>query len=367
MYHRVPIAFFVIFAVFLGIGAGPQKREAPPTTLASCGYLYAPPFAYPIEKTRRNCGSASPRSYTPRHRGLGFEILDIESEACFVPDSAYRLLDELIEGVLQRLPSRVPPQDGQAKIEYVLTVSRITGEVLEAKGFELNIPTYTLSDALLERNTAQKSPRHIFDCDTGSMILLTIAEKLSLPAFMVEMQLSKESWHNYVRWQIDDKIAIDWDTNGRDQCVTPPDMPQLQGRSMSREQTISYVLRLRASLWSSRGEISKAFDDYREAIRLFPGHPVANNGWAWLVATKNLPGRETYKAEALKAANQAVSIRRIPDYLDTLACVHAFLGNFELAAQHEEEALKGEPSSADFLRRLEQFRSTPPKDCTGDE
>jgi tetratricopeptide (TPR) repeat protein len=367
MYYRAQVFSFVVFSVLFALGAGPSERSAPPKKLGECGQLYAPPFAYPTDDKRRPCGSASQRSYTPRHRGLGFEILDIESEACFVPDDAYRLLDELIDAVLQRLPSSTAPQDVPSRTSFVLDIGRITGDVLEAKGFELNIPTYTLSDALLERNTARRSPRHIFDCDTGAMIILTIAEKLSLPGFMVEMQLSKDSWHNYVRWQIDEKTSIDWDTNGRDQCVTPANMPPLQGQSMSRDQTISYVLRLRARLWSSRGEVLKAFDDYREAIRRFPEHPVANNGWAWLVATKNIPDRETYRAEALKAANQAVSIRRIPDYLDTLACVHAFAGNFELAAQYEEEALKGDGSNANFLRRVAQFRATPPKDCTGDE
>lgn len=37
----------------------------------------------------------------------------------------------------------------------------------------------TLSDALIDRNAVGESPRRIFDCDTGSLIFLAIAENLS--------------------------------------------------------------------------------------------------------------------------------------------------------------------------------------------
>lgn len=364
MLHRLASTAIALTTIIC-MGAGPLDRKAPPNMLRQCGYLYADPIASPLDSKRRECGPAGERRYTPRNRGLGFEILDIESEACFVPDDAYRLLDDVIDEVVKQLPSPVP-QDTQAKIDYVLAASRTMGNVLEGKGFELNIPTYTLSDALLPRNTPRKNPRHIFDCDTGSMMLLTIAEKLAIPAFMVEMQLSGDSWHNYVRWQIDANTTVDWDTNGRDQCVTPPNMPALQGVSMSRDQTLAYVLRLRGGLWSSRGVISKAFDDYRASIRLFPEHPVANNGFAWFVATKGeLPDREKYLPEALKAATQAVAVRPIAGYLDTLACVHAFAKDFNSAIRYQTMAVQNEPTKAIFSERLEMFKATPPRDCTG--
>src|SRR5579863_3809898 len=50
----------------------------------------------------RPCGAPTKRQYLARHRGIGFEILDSESEACFVPDQEYRLLDDLIDSVLAR-------------------------------------------------------------------------------------------------------------------------------------------------------------------------------------------------------------------------------------------------------------------------
>jgi hypothetical protein len=56
-----------------------------------CGDVYAPPFANPVDAGRRSCPPAEARAYTARHRGIGFDTLDLETEACFVPDESYRL------------------------------------------------------------------------------------------------------------------------------------------------------------------------------------------------------------------------------------------------------------------------------------
>jgi len=65
----------------------------------------------------RSCGAPLTREYVARHRGIGFEVLDSESEACFVPDQEYRLLDDLIDSVLTRTTydGTITTLDGQGQ------------------------------------------------------------------------------------------------------------------------------------------------------------------------------------------------------------------------------------------------------------
>jgi hypothetical protein len=109
------------------------------------------------------------------------------------------------------------------------------------------------------------------------------------------------------------------------------------------------------------------FQDYREAMRLFPERAGAYTGFAWPVATKDFPERTRYREAASAAAERAVALRRIPDDLDTLACAYAFAGDFPRAASHEREARDGVPSNSQYKRRLEQFEASRPADCTAAE
>ena len=256
--------------------AGLKERSLP-----DCGSIYAEPFASAADAGRRTCLPSGSRNYSPKHKGLGFQILDLESEASFVPDDAYRLLDSVIDQVLAQLPTAKRQSNANSNISDVLAVSTVTGNVLAKSGFGLYIPTETLGDALAFRNAPGEEPRHVFDCDTGSMILLTVAQSLSLPASLVEITLPSGNGHNYVRWDVGGNSTVDWDTNGRAQCTTPSNMPSFQGKSMSQTETMSYALMLRAPLWQKRGLVARAVDDYREAAKGRPDHPAPLN---------NLPG-----------------------------------------------------------------------------
>ena len=94
-------------------------------------------------------------------------------------------------------------------------------------------------------NCCYRKPRYTFDCDDGSL-LLTVADAPGLPPSLVEITLPGGSGHNFVRWKIDEKTIVDWDTNGRAQCIIPLNNPSFQGKIMSHEQTLSYILFLRA-------------------------------------------------------------------------------------------------------------------------
>lgn len=132
--------------------------------------MYAPPFARASDAGPRKCGVPAPRSYGPRHKGLGFEILDSESKACFVPDQEYKLLDEIIDAVMKSVKYDPMLIDKQARLDQAQQISKTISNTLTGRGFALYIPTEALSDALIDRNLPGQSERHIFDCDTGSLI-----------------------------------------------------------------------------------------------------------------------------------------------------------------------------------------------------
>ena len=139
---------------------------------------------------------------------------------------------------------------------------------------------------------------------------------------------------------------------------------------------MAYVLSLRGGLWERRRAFSQASADYLKAMKEFPERPGAYNSFAWLVATRIFPERQSYKNDALEAANRAVSIRKHSDYLDTLACTYALVGDFDNAAAAERAALEKlreeaphdyQKVRAVFQARLAGFTASVPKDCTGEE
>jgi tetratricopeptide (TPR) repeat protein len=343
------------------IVAHPPSHNEPP----NCGDMYAPPFAAARDAGSRKCDANLRRNYVPRHKGLGFEILDSESRACFVPDQEYQLLDEIIDSVSAGVKYDANLADSQARIAQALQISKKISTTLTERGFALYIPTDTLSDALINRNLPNERERHIFDCDTGSLIFLTVTENLGAPVSLVDITLPSGSGHNYVRWRIDDQTSLDWDINGQDQCTTPGNLASYEGRSMTRHETLGYALSLRAHIWEQRRNFDSAVADYREASKLYPEAPGSYNNFAWMIATKDFQRRKELQEEALKAANHAVTIARMANYLDTLACVDALLGNFQEAIAYESEALAKGGRNSDFQRRLDMFKNK--KDCTGEK
>ncbi|UJW73543.1 hypothetical protein [Rhizobium sp. SL42] len=255
--------------------------------------------------------------------------------------------------------------DDAALRDNVLMISRITGDVLAEKGFSLKIPTDTLASALFPQNGEHEDPLFSIDCDTSSLILLTVAENIGLNAALVEMRLGSGAGHNFVRWNLSDGESVDWDTNGRTQCSAPTDTPTYQGRSMSRDETLAYLTTIRAQDWDRRNETLRALSDYRLAIQLAQAHPVAFNNFVWIVATRDFPGREKLKIEALGYGDTLILIERSAGNLDTAACIAAYAGDFTKAASLEREAIRLAPDENVFEERLKYFTANQPRDCTG--
>jgi hypothetical protein len=137
---------------------------------------------------------------------------------------------------------------------------------------------------------------------------------------------------------------------------------------MSRNELLAYVLTIRGYSWKRRGLPLTGLSDFRRAMSLAPGWPDGFNDFAWLIATRNVPTRKRYVAEALTAARTAVSLDRTPDRLDTLACAQALSGDFSAAKETESEAISGagEDERGTFSKRRGLFQSSVPTDCTGE-
>lgn len=362
--NRTVTARAVIFLALACLRAGAADLELS-ARLPVCGdeRLYAPPIASPGPALApRPCPEPVARSYAPRYRGLGYDILMIESAACFVPDDSFRLLDSLIDQARGSLASRSPADvDWQKRAARTFTS---VGATLLANGFELHVPTDTLGDALAER-ALPEGGRHIADCDTAAFLYLSVAQSLSLPMGMVEIRLATGESHNYLRWTSANGRAMDWDTNGRAQCRTPGKLPAWQGRTLSRDEVLGYATLLRGEFWQKKGAFEKALADYRSGTRLYPQSPKGQNNLAWLIATSAAFKSAAFQAEALAAARRAMALEPDANTLDTLACVRARGGDFAGAIIAQEQALALKPEDKDFMARMRGFRQTPARDCVG--
>lgn len=139
-----------INAMWLYGGDQPRSKsiQAP---LAYCGEIYTQPFGNRSDAWSRQCDNHGVRSYRHRNRGLGFEILDSESEACFVPDNEYMLLDKLVDQVEAQVHYDPGVADPTERLKQAALISKTISDTMAENGFGLYIPTDTLSDALLNR------------------------------------------------------------------------------------------------------------------------------------------------------------------------------------------------------------------------
>ena len=298
----------------------------------------------------------------------------MESEACFVPDTAYAQLDAIVAGTIAKLTPAERAGRGVSAEARVLAVSKAMDKVMISAGYGLWIPTETLGDALVNRS-AGAPPRFIVDCDTGSLILMTIAEILGMPTALVEVTLPSSNSHNYVRWSLPQGTFIDWDTNQRGVCTTPAGQPAFQGRALSATETMGYAYILRAPIWKRNRAFDRAIADYHMAIRDRPDSPTAYNNLAWQVATTNWPGRQGLQSEAMASGDKALSLQEssgdrrltnsdIANFGDTRACLLALASDFKGAAAAEAKVVSLSPKP-EFIERLKSFQASTPHDCTG--
>ncbi|MBW1731639.1 MAG: tetratricopeptide repeat protein [Deltaproteobacteria bacterium] len=100
-----------------------------------------------------------------------------------------------------------------------------------------------------------------------------------------------------------------------------------------------------------------AIRDYLKVIHLRPNSAGSYNNLAWIYATAEDPAYRDCK-KAIRYAQRALEMGRNPAWMDTLASAYAECGNFELAAQTEQEAYQlSSPPNPLFLKRAEIYKS----------
>ncbi len=354
-------------ALVLCAALAPSALAAPldDATLRTCGSWY---FAARQGAPPARACAAGERTYQPRYDGLAYEILDLESEACFVTDDSYRLLDRIMDEIHVEIDALGFAPGDAPNADILNRMGEITVDTLVRHGFRLYIGTRTIGDALTER-TAGAQRYYPFDCDIGALILLTVGQHYGVQGWVVEIRLSPEDTHNYARWALAGGEIVDWDTNGRGPCQTRGDHPPWQGRAWSHDELLAYILNIRAATWRNQNNTEGELADLLRAMELAPAHPNSFNNYAWLVATRALTDRDQHSARAHAAALHAVRLERSGNYLDTLACVVAMRGDFTSAAALQREAIqlvRDYESARQFSERLARFTSAPPRDCTGE-
>ncbi len=212
-------------------------------------------------------------------------------------------------------------------------------------------------------------PGHLFDCDTGSYIYISIAQRLDFPVAMVEIEVPGEPSgrgfgdHNFVRWTLSDGRKVDWDPN--DQRRRWGDVEDgLYGYAWSENQLLGYVYFTRGIGWADITHHSEAIADYEQSIALFPEYPKARNNIAWLLSTKRELQSLGREADALAYAQEAVQLQPSPNQRDTLACAYAINGDFEKAVEVQLGVVRDEPADV-FKRRLEMLQRD--ENCLGED
>jgi tetratricopeptide (TPR) repeat protein len=208
---------------------------------------------------------------------------------------------------------------------------------------------------------------HIVDCDTGAMMLITIARLLGLDASLVEMVTRSQDDHNYVHYRLAADRSFNWDVNGVTACATPEGARPWEAVPLTDRQVAGYVIGLRGWNWERLGRWDNALADWREAADLWPERPRQANWYAWAVAADQGAWRDAHRQDGLVMAERAVAVSADPNALDTLGCAKAFAGDFTGATEAEQRALEGLPEGDVRRQELEDraARFANRRDCSG--
>jgi len=290
---------------------------------------------------------------------IGHIILDIESN---IPGRhlVKNQLNTLLELAVEEVDKSGVRQISDEKKRAVATFEAIA-RAIRTNGFQHKIGIYPHSLTEVLSSTSK-----LFDCDTGSFIFLSVAEKLNLPVSMVEVEVPSYSPsrefgdHNFVRWTLKDGNTVDWDPNDENQRHGDA-QSSLYGFAWTKEQLIGYVFFARGLDWEKQGYFKKALDDYEQSIRLFPTWPKAKNNVAWLFASRSELQHLGREKEALTLAKEVVALHPTANNKDTLACAYALNGDFENAIEVQKSVVAANPHAPSFADNLRKMQSR--KNC----
>jgi len=110
-------------------------------------------------------------------------------------------------------------------------------------------------------------------------------------------------------------------------------------------------------LYQKMEDYGKAIEVYEKILRLDPDRSLTLNNLAWLLVTSDDPKLRD-RRRALALAKRAVSLERIPVYLDTLAEAYYENGDQQEALETIREALsRARKNRTYYEKQLRKFLS----------
>ncbi|TWT47047.1 Tetratricopeptide repeat protein [Thalassoglobus neptunius] len=291
---------------------------------------------------------------TPDQPTIAHQILDLEAEASEVTDKHYETLESILSDAELLFANNEMLAKTTSQNEAIRSLASI-GQLLARRGFRLRLGVKSFAEMLTPRSDRYGRIYYEYDCDTSSLLYVSIGQRLGLPISFVESKIPGSTVnHNFVRWDFGNSTGIDWDTNGRF-VRRPAVVGKFYGRSFSPKRLLAYAYFMRGKTWDEQGSPLKSIEDYRRASEIDPGHPRPANNLAWMYVSNREVQEVMEFSEALEYAQRSLETDRDPNILDTLACTIAEGGDFSQAITLEYEALRM-TNSREYANRLSGFR-----------
>lgn len=315
------------------------------------------------------------------------QVLDIDAGESAVSAAKYALLDSIIDDAKRRVSYDAKIDDPAAMRKQAERVLRTIDEVLtdhnvlyppgdyDVTSLRAGLTPQHYDKAQLERilrvglNKRRREHArahaddafYILDCDISSIVYVGVGDALGLDLHLVDLPD-----HMFVRWKLGDGSHLNWDTND---AQTIPDKEYASDYSlgkrirkqriylatMKRREEEGFAYFLRATRLEEDGENKRAIADLIKARELYPQSTQAASELAWLYATTDGIEIED-RFDAVDLAKFALEYEpKCGEFWDSLAAVHAALGQFKQAA---EEARKAQflAESAEERAQFKQHR-----------
>lgn len=317
------------------------------------------------------CGSAVSAVDTldgvgPVEATMAYELLRLESSLDGVPEGSEELLRKVLEeatsaavGVSRQPTTRQEALDAFLAIQKVMARHNFVqppteGDWVQTLGAALrprDLSPEQIQTAL-DYNPPGRSglvdtsrPLFYVDCDMGSLIYLSVAQRLGW-----EFRLMEVPRHFFVEWQLTpwESVIWDWTQGGprersdyldRVSHIGDSRLTHFYLRSLDANEAKAYYLGLVATMSDDGVQAERLFE---EALAVIPGNPTITNNFAFHYST--IPGLPQEKYEtAVAYALAGWSMR--PDsanFADTVACAFAARGDRDIAIAVEEWAIENE-------------------------
>jgi len=343
-------------------------------------YLNVEPRITNIQRPPSWINAPKVKPYKSRHSTIGHTVLDEDKRAEQFPDSIYRRLESVVDEVAK---ASIPILDNSID-EARQTLTAIE-DVVKTSNFVCSIPYYlvhSFSDGLFQKPLDQRligtpensiRDKHLrnhlndlfshVDCDLGTLLYLSVGEVIGIPLCMVEVPD-----HNFIRWRLRNGQYLNWDTNYGFDKFSDSEYADRYGvtadekkhgvylADMTVENTLGYFCFVRGLTLQRQKRLREAVNEYRSGISKYPKSPSSRNNLAWQFVSERSVQTFVSGSEAQKASEEACSLSRSHNNLDTLACVYAENGDFDLAIKTEKEAYSLSPHPS-YLKMIHAFKA----------